>query len=612
MTQRQHCMPFGAEIQADGRIRFCLWAPAAKQVTLYWRSESAEDEVAMDGNGGGWFSIVTAVAGNTVDYGFRIDGGLLLPDPASRMQAHDVHGLSRLIKPTAWNWQDTDWKGRPWEEAVIYELHIGTFSLSGNFRGVIEKLDHLVGLGITAIELMPIAAFPGIRNWGYDGVLLFAPVNCYGSPDDLKLLVQTAHNKGLMVFLDVVYNHLGPEGNSLHHYAPQFFSTRHHTPWGKAINFDGEDSAVIRRFFIDNALYWLEEYHLDGLRFDAVHGVLDDSARSIWEDIAQTVYNGPGANRHIHLMVENDNNAAHLLRCYSQSKTYTAQWNDDFHHALHIVLSGETHDYYSDYAQAPLQHLGRCLTSGFAYQGEPSAYRHGKTRGEPSDHLPLTAFINFLQNHDQIGNRAGGERLTALTSAAALRAATAILLLAPSPPLLFMGQEWGCEQPFCYFCDFTQDLNAKIRQGRCQECMQIPGRQAITTPPPDSIEAFELCRLNWQTLDVPEHQAWLALHRDLLNIRHSEIVRPLHGIAGGQACFRLSGTSVIQVEWLLGDHSRLALLANLGDELATTDFMPSGKTIYATHEILANNAQHDSGLPPWSVTWFLHTPPEAS
>lgn len=603
-------MRFGTEILPDGRVRFRFWAPNAKRVNLYWRSEQSEDEIIMDKYDNGWFGSVTPVTGDSVDYAFRIDGGLLRPDPVSRMQAHDVHGLSRLINPAAWDWQDAGWRGRPWEETVIYELHVGTFSASGNFRGVIGKLEHLAALGITAIELMPVAAFPGKRNWGYDGVLPFAPANCYGSPHDLKLLVQTSHSKGLMVFLDVVYNHFGPEGNYLHCYAPQFFSPRHHTPWGKAINFDGEDSAVVRRFFIDNALYWLEEYHLDGLRFDAVHGVFDDSGHSIWEDIAQAVYDGPGTNRHIHLMLENDDNAAHLLRRYSRSQAYTAQWNDDFHHALHRLLCGETHGYYSDYAQAPLQHLGRCLTSGFAYQGEPSAYRHGKKRGEPSAHLPPGAFINFLQNHDQIGNRVGGERLSVLTSAEALRAATALLLLAPSTPLLFMGQEWGCVLPFCYFCDFEPELNAKVRQSRRQEIAQLLEQQACNMPPPDSIEAFESCRPDWTDLDTPKHQTWLSLHRELLNLRHTEIIPRLYGITGNQAGFQLLGRSVIQAEWLLGDRSRLTLLANLCDEPATIDFALSGKALYVSHEVLADTPPPGS-LPPWSVAWFLQPPSEA-
>lgn len=607
MTHRQHRMPFGAEIQPDGQVRFRLWAPSAKQVSLFWQSGKSQDEIAMHAAGDGWYGVTTAVADHDIDYGFRIDATFLLPDPASRHQAHGVHGLSRLIDPATWDWRDTDWTGRPWEEAVIYELHVGTFTPSGDFQGAITKLDYLANLGVTAIQLMPVAAFPGQRNWGYDGVLPFAPDACYGAPDDLKRLVQAAHAKGLMVFLDVVYNHFGPEGNYLHRYAPQFFSSRHRTPWGDAINFDAEGSAVVRQFFIHNALYWLEEYHMDGLRFDAVHGVYDDSEPSFWEELAQAVCNGPGAGRPIHLVLENDNNAAHLLRSYCRSQAYSAQWNDDFHHALHVLFSGETHGYYNDYAQAPLRHLGRCLTEGFAYQGETSGYRDCNLRGEPSGHLPPTAFVGFLQNHDQMGNRPHGERIALLTSAAALRAATELLLLTPAPPLLFMGQEWGSAQPFCYFCDLEPQLNAAVLQGRRKEFEKIPGFIAGDFPFPDAASTFERCRLDWNDLDAADHQGWLALHRDLLNIRHRDIIPRLRGIGGGNARYCLLGANVIQAEWLLGDASRLTLLANLSAEPGTAALPPLGQALYASHAILPETSRQ-SVLPPWSVAWFLQTP----
>ncbi|MGR8932815.1 MAG: malto-oligosyltrehalose trehalohydrolase [Gammaproteobacteria bacterium] len=601
-------MPFGSEIQHDGRARFRLWAPAAKQVDLYWRSADEETDIAMHDVGGGWFCLVTAVTGTAIDYGFRIDTDpVLLPDPASRYQPYDVHGLSRLVDPAAWDWQDAAWRGRPWEETVVYELHVGTFTPAGDFQGILGKLDYLAALGITAIQLMPVADFPGRRNWGYDGVLPYAPDSRYGTPDDLKRLVQTAHAKGLMVFLDVVYNHFGPEGNYLHRYAPQFFSARHSTPWGDAINFDAEGSDVVRQFFIHNALYWLEEFHFDGLRFDAVHAVCDDSEPSIWEQLAQAVDAGPGAARPIHLVLENDRNAAHLLRRYGRNQAYRAQWNDDFHHALHVLLSGEIQGYYRDYAQAPLQHFSRCLCEGFAYQGEASAYRGGKPRGEPSGHLPPTAFVDFLQNHDQIGNRLGGERLTRLTSAAALRAATELLLLSPAPPLLFMGQEWGSEQPFYYFCDFEPQLNAAVVQGRHKEFEILATLTSDAFPSPDMTSTFEQCRLDWNDLDAAAHQAWFSLHCDLLKLRHLHIIPRLRAIHGGNARCRLHGTNVVQVEWLLGDASLLTLLANLSAEYGTPVSQPLGIPLYAS-QALSPAAGRQYTLPPWTVAWFIQTP----
>jgi maltooligosyltrehalose trehalohydrolase len=306
-------MPFGAEVLEDGGVRFRLWAPAMQSVDLCLVRETAERCLAMTGTGDGWLERVTHDAGPGSLYHYRIDGDRQVPDRASRFQPRDVHGPSQVVNPVSFDWDDEAWQGRPWEEAVVYELHVGTFSPEGTFRGVAERLDYLADLGITAIELMPVADFPGERNWGYDGVLPFARDATYGGSADLKALVQAAHRKGLMVFLDVVYNHFGPKGNYLHRYAPRFFTERHQTPWGDGINFDGEGSRVVRDFFIHNALYWLEEYRFDGLRLDAVHAIADDSEPDILTELAQTVHTGPGKERQIHLVLENDHNAAHYL-----------------------------------------------------------------------------------------------------------------------------------------------------------------------------------------------------------------------------------------------------------------------------------------------------------
>src|SRR3954471_7540785 len=468
-------------------------------------------------------------------YRFQIDDKAEVPDPASRFQPQDVQGPSEVVDPTAFQWRDENWRGRPWEEAVFYELHVGTFSPEGTFRGVEQKLDYLRDLGVTAVELMPLADFSGARNWGYDGVLPFAPDSSYGRPEDLKQLVQAAHARGLMMFLDVVYNHFGPEGNYLHLYAPQFFTNRHHTPWGDAINFDGRESRPVRDFFIHNALYWLEEYHFDGLRLDAVHSIVDSSNPNILTELAQAVRERFGAERFVHLVVENVNNTArYLSRDQGGSvRLYDAQWNDDIHHCVHVLLTGETDGYYSDYAPDPMRHVCRCLSEGFAYQGDYSEF-HGEKRGEPSSHLPPSAFISFLQNHDQIGNRAFGERISQLADPHALRAAMEILLLAPPPPLLFMGEEFAAPSPFLFFCDFHGDLAAAVTNGRRSEFARFAQfnspevRESI--PDPNAESTYLQSKLNWSTLRDKVHADWLNLYRELLAIRKSKIVPHLGGL----------------------------------------------------------------------------------
>jgi malto-oligosyltrehalose trehalohydrolase len=599
-------MPFGAEVLTAGRVRFSLWAPAAQHIELCLEDGTATTMLPLEPTGNGWFQLITSAACAGSRYYYRINGDRGVPDPASRFQPDDVHGASEVVDPHAFIWQDSGWRGRPWETAVIYELHVGSFTPQGTFAAIKARLDHLLELGITALELMPVADFPGRWNWGYDGALPFAPDSRYGRPEDLKDLIQTAHSKGLMVFLDVVYNHFGPEGNYLHLYAPPFFTERHHTPWGAAINFDGVDSRPVRDFFIHNALYWLEEYHLDGLRLDAVHAILDDSTPHILMELAQAVHAGPGRQRQVHLVLENDHNQAHFLE--RTTPGYTAQWNDDCHHALHVLTTGETGGYYLDYAAQPAAQLGRCLAEGFAYQGECSTYRHGAPRGERSSHLPATAFVTFLQNHDQVGNRACGERLVQLAILPALTAVTAILLLAPSPPLLFMGQEWGSEQPFPFFCDFGPDLAPKVTAGRRQEFARFPefsdpAAQA-RIPDPNAQTTFQSAILNWDALADDQSQHWLTLHRKLLTLRHTEIIPRLAGISGGAAHYRLLSERALAIEWRLGDGSHLHLIANLGEAPMQLTEQPTGRLLYATPDE-AGTAGDRGVLPAWSVAWYL-------
>jgi maltooligosyltrehalose trehalohydrolase len=608
--KRRHDMPFGAECLNHG-VRFRLWAPAARQVELCIE-DNASKQIPLESRGHGWFELTTREAGPGTRYRFRIDGSQLVPDPASRFQPNDVHGPSEVIDAEAFNWQDSDWRGRPWEEAVIYELHVGAFTREGKFSSVRERLDHLAETGVTALELMPLADFPGKRNWGYDGVFTYAPDSVYGRPEDLKELVQAAHQRGMMVLLDVVYNHFGPEGNYLNVYAPQFFTPRHHTPWGNAINFDGAESRAVRDFFIHNALYWLNEFHFDGLRLDAVHAIIDDSKPDILTELAGTVRKSIDPDRHVHLILEHEFNCARHLRRGERCQTqgYTAQWNDDIHHALHVLITGEKDGYYTDYSQTPLDLLGRCLTEGFAFQGEASLFRNGQPRGETTTGLPPGAFISFLQNHDQVGNRAFGERIATIACPQAVRAAEAILLLAPFPPMLFMGEEFGTQTPFLFFCDFEKGLAEAIAAGRRNEFARFTQFSDPTAragiPDPNAASTFEASQLDWKVLTESKPQEWLRFYRQLLNLRCRYIVPLLAGGCSVPARFEIHGETGLSVEWEFANHSKLTLLANLGAEPAAGFSFPDTTRIYSTDGLTESDAKMAT-LPDWSVAWFLES-----
>jgi maltooligosyltrehalose trehalohydrolase len=564
-TQQQEILnPFGAEITPDG-VRFRLWAPKARSVEVV-----LDDRLSpMERLGDGWFERVDAKARAGSRYRYRIDGTHLVPDPASRFQPEDVDGPSEVIDPAAYRWRD-DWQGRPWREAVIYELHVGTFTPEGTYAGVVQKLNHLKEVGVTAIELMPLSDFAGRRNWGYDGVLPYAPDSAYGRPEDLKVLVQAAHDAGLMVFLDVVYNHFGPKGNYLHVYAPQFFTDRHDTPWGAAIDFT---QPAVRQYFLHNVLYWLNEYRFDGLRFDAVHAIHDDSPRHVLFEISEKVRQMFGEKKH--LILENDANQSRFIG----AGKYDAQWNDDSHHGYHVLATGERDGYYVAYADAPAKHLARCLAEGFAYQGEVSPFT-GERRGEPSAHLPPACFVDFLQNHDQIGNRALGERLLSLSNEKTLKALSAIQLLAPSPPLIFMGEEWGCKQPFLFFCDFDGELGEAVRNGRREEFKRFAGFKE-RVPDPLAETTFRRCVMRWKDRDA----GWLAHYKELLSLRAREIV-PL---ASGPGRYRMLGERAFEVTW-----DGLILIANCGDTPVVVDSFPERQPIWS------------NGAPgnPWTVNWW--------
>jgi len=598
-----HEMPFGARLLPDGRARFRLWAPDARRVDLVRSAGPERGEAPMRSLPRGWFELTVPHADASTRYAFRIDGDLLVPDPASRCNPDDVHAASALVDPLAFHWPDGAWRGRPWQEAVIYELHVGCFTPEGTFLAAIQRLDALVSLGATAIELMPVADFAGRRGWGYDGVLPFAPDASYGTPDDLKRLVAAAHERGLMVLLDVVYNHFGPEGNYLHRYASAFFNPDVHTPWGAAIWFDGAHSATVREFFIHNALYWIEEFRFDGLRLDAVHAMRDRSRRFIADAIAQALRSGPGRTRNVHVVLENERNEASRLARLARGtpRFATAQWNDDVHHALHAMVTGERDGYYIDYADDPQRLFVRALAEGFGFQGEPSTLRHGAPRGTPSIHLPPLAFVNSTQTHDQVGNRAHGERIAELAErqrrTSALRALVACVLLSPPVPMLFMGEEFAASTPFLYFCDFAGELARAVTAGRRNEFRHFARfadpleRAAI--PDPNEEATFRRSKLNWAERQQGAHREWLDFYRGLLVLRRAKLMPRLPHARSGT--WSHEPGQAMQVHWALGRRAAWHLRANLSDVPVECAPPERGELVYDS------GASGGAMAPPWSV-----------
>jgi malto-oligosyltrehalose trehalohydrolase len=595
MSQKQNVFQFGP-VRLGDRTRFSIWAPRCDEVSLILDDGAPRPMTAADG----WHTCNVDGLALGSRYRFRLPDGLLVPDPASRYQPLDVHGPSELVD-ARYDWT-TQWNGRPWEEAVIYELHVGTFTEEGTFRAAMERLAYLEQLGVTAVELMPIADFPGRCNWGYDGVLPFAPDAAYGRPDDLKRLLDAAHRHGIMVLLDVVYNHFGPDGNYLPCYCP-VFNEAHKTAWGASVNFDGPHSEVIRDFVTQNVLYWLNEFRFDGLRFDAVHAIKDDSGTHILSEIADRVRRELSASRHVHLILENEENEASRLAPANSSMTtaFTAQWNDDLHHVLHCAVTGEASGYYRDYIGDPVK-LGRALTEGFAFQGEVMPYR-GSPRGEPSAHLEPTCFVAFIQNHDQIGNRAFGERLHAIASAEAMKAAAAIYLLTPQIPMLFMGEEFASSSPFLFFCDFPEQLGKLVREGRRSEFAKFPEFQDAALrekiPDPTDETTFAQSKLRWDDCSTAIGQRSLALYRTLLEIRHREIVPRLRGMQGHSGQFAIDN-GVVSARWTMGDGAVLSIVANLSPSGIAAAGNGQGRRLFTTHDV-------SETLAPWQVICSLES-----
>ena len=494
-------------------ISFRLWAPNANQVEI----RIGSDLFGMTLSESGWWVTEIPITKAGIDYAFVLDGGEPVPDPRSPWQPNGIHGCSRTLDHGAFSWTDQRWQAKPLSSAIVYELHVGTFTPQGTFIAAIDKLDYLVDLGVTHIELMPVAEFSGTHGWGYDGVDLYAPHHAYGEPDDLKRLVDATHARGLAVILDVVYNHLGPAGNYLARFGP-YFTQRYATPWGQALNFDGAGSDEVRQFFCDNALMWLRDYHFDGLRIDAVHAILDTSAIHFLEQLAGEVADLQAqTDRQLALIAESDLNDPRIIRPREiGGYGMHAQWSDDFHHALHCVLTGERAGYYRDFGS--LADLAKALQRVFVYDGRYSAFRR-RRHGRPPSGLSGHSFLGYLQTHDQIGNRAKGERSSHLMNGGRLKIAAALVLTAPFIPTLFQGEEWGATSPFLYFTDHDDpELARNVTEGRRREFAAF-GWNPEEIPDPQAVETFERSKLKWSEHEAEPHAGLLAWHRRLIELR---------------------------------------------------------------------------------------------
>jgi malto-oligosyltrehalose trehalohydrolase len=593
-------MLFGTELDPGG-IRFRFFAPTASSVRLALEDAAAEETepVLLRVCGDGWHELLTDAARVGTRYRFVLPDGARVPDPASRFQPKGVHGPSEVIDPTGFRWTDGAWRGRAWEDAALYELHIGAFTREGTFRAAVTKLDHLVALGVTAIELMCVDAFAGQRSWGYDGVLLFAPDSTYGRPDDLKALVDEAHRRGLMVILDVVYNHFGPEGNYLPKYWPEIFSTEHKTAWGPGLNFDGPGSREVRDFIVSNAIYWIEEFHIDGLRLDAAHALIDKSPRHILDELADRVRSVAG-ERKVHLILENEQTIGRLLvRGVDGGEVeYTAQWNHAIDHMLGMAMAGECAEG-DDGIRHETEELGKALAEGFvaAPLNCPPA---GADVG-----VPPTAFVSFIQTHDLVGNRVFGERIDTLAPPEAVRAIAAVYLLLPQVPMLFMGEEWAASTPFPYFCDFGGELAEAVRRGRREQLIRtglLREEEADRAPDPQAESTFRSAKLRWEGLEEPTHAGQFEWYRKILSVRRERLTPLLRGLVSNCGRYEMVGPGRLKVEWELAGGVKLLLAANLCRQPCGVFGAVAGEVVWV------EGSAADGELGAWSVRWAISKP----
>ncbi|WP_368267238.1 malto-oligosyltrehalose trehalohydrolase [Enterobacter cloacae] len=574
---------WGAEFISGDVVRFRVWAEGQQQLTL----RLAERDLPMTAVGNGWFQIDVPGVTHGTEYQFVLQDGMAVPDPASRAQKGDVNGPSVVIDPGRYQPINPDWAGRPWEETVIYELHIGTFTPQGTFRAAIDKLPYLAELGITQLEVMPVSQFGGSRGWGYDGVLLYAPHSVYGTPEDFHAFIDAAHGLGLSVVLDIVLNHFGPEGNYLPLLSPAFFDAQRMTPWGNGIAYEREP---VRHYILDAPLFWLTEYRLDGLRFDAIDQIKDTASKHILQQIAETIREAL-PDRHIHLTTEDSRNVIFLHPRDEKGATplFTAEWNDDFHNAAHVFATGETHAYYQDFAFEPEKKFSRALAEGFVYQGEVSL-QTGHSRGVECHTQPPTFFVDFIQNHDQTGNRAQGERLITLAGADKTRVLLAALLLSPHIPLLFMGEEYGETNPFLFFTDFHGDLAKAVREGRAKEFTGHSGHDG-DVPDPNDEQTFARSKLDWHNVTTAQGKSWLRFTRSLLVLRHRYLVPLLR--PGGTVEGKIVKTApgMVAVSWSFPTGT-LSLALNIGNKPVDVPAL-AGETLFSwpeAAEVLAPNS----------------------
>lgn len=566
-----------------------VWAPNATTVRLQLANESIE----MSRRSNGWWTAPHQLRHGEC-YSFDVDEKKGLPDPRSPWQPEGVHGHSCYVDHSLFQWTDNHWQQRPLSAAIIYELHIGTFTPAGTFDGAIEKLDHLVELGITHVEIMPVAAFQGDRGWGYDGVALYAPHQAYGGPDGVKRFVNGCHERGLAVILDVVYNHLGPSGNYLPQFGP-YFSDRHATPWGSALNFDGSDSDEVRRFFCDNALMWLRDYHIDGLRLDAVHAIVDTSAIPFLEQLAAEVEDLKAhLGRHLCLIAESDLNDPRVIRAPEVGGFgIDAQWSDDIHHALHSILTGEREGYYEDFGS--LEDLAVSMYRPFVYAGRHSPYRR-RTHGRPPMGLNGHQFVAYMQNHDQLGNRARGERLCQLAGIERAKIGAALILVSPYIPMLFQGEEFAASSPFLYFVGFEDEpeLAQAVAKGRCQEFASF-GWRPEDIPDPTDRATFEEAKLKWEELTKEDHASMFAWHKALIELR-----RGLSALTTGRLELTHSDFNSDE-QWLEVRRGPIQILCNFSTETRVLTLNRERRTLVLASKEDCRIEGNDVHLPGESV-----------
>ena len=582
-------LPVGAEVTPEG-VHFRVWAPSRERAVVVFEESSAEEQaVELAPEQDGYFSGLVKGAGAGTLYKYRLDGGDAFPDPASRFQPQGPHGPSQVIDPSTFPWTDAGWPGAGREGRVIYEMHVGTFTPEGTWEAAARQLPELAELGITVVEVMPVAEFPGRFGWGYDGVDLFAPYHLYGEPDDFRRFVDRAHAAGLAVILDVVYNHLGPDGNYLKQFSGDYFTDRYKNDWGQAINFDGEDAGPVREFFLANAGYWIDEFHLDGLRLDATQDVKDASEDHILAAVGRRVREAAG-ERTVYLVAENEPQETKLVRPPAEGGYgLDSLWNDDFHHSTQVALTGRNEAYYNDYTGCP-QEMISLVKYGYLYQGQRYSWQKQR-RGTSGLGLPASAFVSFLQNHDQVANSARGERCHRLSSPGRFRALTAFLLLGPETPMLFQGQEFCASSPFLYFADHNPELAAAVRQGRLEFLAQFPSlalpELQRQVPDPESPATFERCKLD--LAERERHAPCYALHRDLLRLRREDPV-----FRGGRLDGAVLGPEAFVIRFFGKEGGDRLLLVSLGGDL---DLEPVPEPLLAPLRGLC-----------WEVLWSSEDP----